>query len=74
MENSESAKELLNGILFNAFCAGLDRTSVYRPDKLYYGKQATDVAPIEKKWFDKKLGKEVEERPNNRELQEVAVS
>jgi hypothetical protein len=74
MEGSLTAKTLLNDLLFNAFNAAMNRASVYRPDKLFYGKQATDVAPIEKKWFDKTLGKEVEERPKHNILQEVSVS
>ena len=71
MENSEMAKSLLSGILFNAFSAGLDRAEQYRPDRLYYGMQATDVAPIQKKWYNKATGQEQDERPNNRAFQEV---
>ena len=72
LNESEKADTLLSGILYEAFCAALDRANEYRPGKLYYGIQATDVAPIQKKWFNKETGKEQENKPvHARETVEV---
>lgn len=42
MKNSERAKSLLEGILFNAYTALIDRAFNKTPGKLFYGKPALD--------------------------------
>lgn len=63
MENSEVAKELLYDKLQDAFLAALNRTKDNRPAKIYFGRQATDIAPIKRKWFNKETKQDQDEKP-----------
>jgi hypothetical protein len=51
MQYSETARELLEGVLNKAFMAAIARSLDTNPRRLYYGKLATDVPPlVQKEW------------------------
>jgi hypothetical protein len=54
MKNSEKAEELLQGILSDAWQAGLNRAFDPNPDKIYYGKLAMDGGFSKLEYFSKK--------------------
>ena len=72
LNESEKADELLMGILYPAFCAAMDRAAEYRPGKLFYGLQASNVPPIKREWFNKVTGTTQANKPV-RVQEEVAV-
>lgn len=49
MQYSDTAKELLEGVLNKAFMAAINRSLDCNPKKLYYGKLATDVPPLKQR-------------------------
>jgi hypothetical protein len=54
MNKSERAKELLEGILWDAYQAALTRAFDPNPDKIYFGKLAMDGGFTKLEYFDKK--------------------
>jgi hypothetical protein len=53
MPNSDKAKEILNGFLFKAFEAAIDRAFTPNPDRMFYGKLAMDGGFTKLEYFEK---------------------
>jgi hypothetical protein len=58
MPSSETANELIQGKLWNAFSAAFKRSTLEKPNGLSYGKIAPDGEHQERSWFKKEQEKE----------------